>query len=109
MSDKKVDKQQKKQLGGATGKGFMPGKSGNPKGRPKKAKCIPDILRSITSEKADGYETKLHKILDNVVNQAIKGDQWSIQFIAERMEGRPSQVITQQIEELPSGFTTTRI
>ena len=103
-----VDKQHKKQ-GGVTGKGFVKGKSGNPNGRPKKAKCIPDILRSITSEKADGYETKLHKILDNVVNQAIKGDQWSIQFVADRMEGKPAQVINQTIEELPSGFTTTRI
>tara|TARA_R100000808_G_C2026647_1_gene72375 strand:- start:155 stop:475 length:321 start_codon:yes stop_codon:yes gene_type:complete len=103
-----VDKQQKKQ-GGVTGKGFVKGKSGNPNGRPKKAKCIPDILRSITSEKADGYETKLHQILDNVVNQAIKGDQWSIQFVADRMEGKPAQVINQTIEELPSGFTTTRL
>jgi hypothetical protein len=30
-----VVKQQKNNLGGITGKGFMPGKSGNPKGRPK--------------------------------------------------------------------------
>ena len=103
-----VDKQQNKQ-GGVTGKGFVKGKSGNPKGSPKKAKCIPDILRSITSEKADGYETKLHQILNNVVNQAVKGDQWSIQFVADRMEGKPAQVINQTIEELPSGFTTTRI
>ena len=103
-----VDNQQKKQ-GGVTGKGFVKGKSGNPNGRPKKAKCIPDILRSITSEKADGYETKLHQILNNVVNQAVKGDQWSIQFVADRMEGKPAQVINQTIEELPSGFTTTRI
>ena len=103
-----VDKQQSKQ-GGVTGKGFVKGKSGNPNGRPKKAKCIPDILRSITSEKADGYETKLHQILNNVVNQAVKGDQWSIQFVADRMEGKPAQVINQTIEELPSGFTTTRI
>ena len=103
-----VDNQQKKQ-GGCTGKGFVKGKSGNPKGRPKKAQCIPDILRSITSEKADGYETKLHQILNNVVNQAVKGDQWSIQFVADRMEGKPAQVINQTIEELPSGFTTTRI
>ena len=109
MSSKKVDKQQKKQLGGATGRGFMPGKSGNPRGRPKKAKCIPDILRSITKAKIEGYETKLHAILDNVVEQAIKGDQWSIQFIADRMEGRPKQVIDQTIEELPSGFTTKRV
>ena len=104
-----VDKQQNKQPGGITGKGFKPGKSGNPKGRPKKAKCIPDILRSITSEKAIGYETKLHQILNNVVNQALEGDQWSIQFVADRMEGKPAQVINQTVEELPSGFTTVRV
>ena len=104
-----VDKQQSKQLGGATGKGFKPGKSGNPNGRPKKAKCIPDILRTITTEKITGYETKLHKILNIVVNEALEGDQLSIQFIADRMEGKPAQVINQTIEELPSGFTTTRI
>jgi len=104
-----VDNQQKKQQGGCTGKGFVKGKSGNPKGRPKKAKCIPDILRAITTEKADGYPTKLHKILNNVVNLAMEGDQWSIQFIADRMEGKPAQVINQTVEELPSGFTTKRI
>ena len=54
-------------------------------------------------------QNKLHKILDNVVNQAIKGDQWSIQFIADRMEGKPAQIINQTVEELPNGFTTTRI
>ena len=43
------------------------------------------------------------------MNQAVKGDQWSIQFVADRMEGKPAQVINQTIEELPSGFTTTRI
>ena len=104
-----VDKQPEKQPGGVTGKGFMPGKSGNPKGRPKKAKCIPDILKTITTEKVEGYPTKLHKILNNVVNLAIEGDQWSIQFVADRMEGKPAQVINQTIEELPSGFTTTRV
>ena len=107
MSDY-VEKQQGKQQGGVTGKGFTPGKSGNPKGRPKKKNCIPDILKRLTSEKT-GPPTKLETILSNVVDEAIKGDQWSIQFIADRMEGKPAQVIQQTIEELPSGFSITRI
>ena len=90
-------------------KPFKKGQSGNPKGRPVKSKCIPEILRKITAEKGNGGVTKLNLILNNVVNEAIKGDTWSIQFIADRMEGKPAQVIQQTIEELPSGFTTERI
>ena len=88
---------------------FKKGQSGNPKGRPKRSKCIPEILRKITAEKDKSGVTKLNLILNNVVNEAIKGDTWSIQFIADRMEGKPAQVIQQTIEELPSGFTTERI
>ena len=90
-------------------KPFKKGQSGNPKGRPKKSKCIPEILRRITAEKDKSGVTKLNLILNNVVNEAIKGDTWSIQFIADRMEGKPAQVIQQTIEELPNGFTTERI
>lgn len=95
--------------GGVTGKGFVKGKSGNPKGRPKKDRCIPDILREITAESVKGNKTKLYQMLTNVVDNALTGDQWSIQFVAERMEGKPAQVITQRVEELPDGFSTTII
>ena len=104
-----VDKQYKKQLGGATGRGFLPGKSGNPNGRPKKKKCIPDILRDLTKEKTTNNITKLEQMLSNIVDNAIDGDPFSITFVAERMEGKPAQVINQTIEELPSGFSTKRI
>ena len=104
-----IDKQHKKQLGGATGKGFIPGKSGNPKGRPKKKKCIPDILRELTKAKTTNNITKLEQMLFNIVEKAIDGDPFSITFVADRMEGRPAQVINQTVEELPSGFTTRRI
>ena len=105
-----VDKQYKKQHGGVTGKGFVPGQSGNPNGRPKKKKCIPDILKELTEAKTkDGSSTKLVKMLSNIVENAIEGDQFSITFVADRLEGRPAQTINQIIEELPSGFTTTRL
>ncbi|MBT5419809.1 MAG: hypothetical protein HOK80_02880 [Candidatus Cloacimonetes bacterium] len=103
---KTVEKQGKMQ-GGITGKGFVKGKSGNPKGRPKKDRCIPDILRELTAESVAGNKTKLYTMLSSVVDNAMNGDQWSIQFVAERMEGKPAQVVTQRIEELPKGFQTT--
>ena len=34
MKNENVNKTTKKQIGGITGKGFRPGQSGNPKGRP---------------------------------------------------------------------------
>ena len=48
-------------------KPFKKGQSGNPKGRPKKSKCIPEILRKITDEKDKNGVTKLNMILNNVV------------------------------------------
>jgi|GEM_PF-5159702 len=102
----KTDKQKAKQLQPFH---FKKGVSGNPKGRPKKDRCIPDILKKITDEQIAGDESKLYQILNEVVNRALAGDNWCIQFIADRMEGRPSQVVQNQSEELPSGFTTTII
>ena len=60
------------------------------KGRPKKEKCIPDILNRLTNEMVDGVP-KRDIILMGVVDKALEGDQWSIQFIADRMEGKPFQ------------------
>ncbi len=62
----------------------------NRNGRPKKEVCIPDILREILSqpEGEDIDITKLHAILHRVVENALKGDSWSIQYISDRTEGK---------------------
>jgi len=95
----KANKHVKKQLPKEMEKYKFPkGKSANPKGRPKKEKCIPDILNRLTDEvvEIDGVKiTKRDLILAGVVAKAIDGDQWSIQFIADRTEGKP--FITQNI------------
>ena len=50
--------------GGITGKGFKPGQSGNPNGRPKGTRSIPDILKKIGDEEGtlDG-KSKLDVIM----------------------------------------------
>jgi len=87
----------KHKTGGVTGKGFLPGRSGNPAGRPKKEFCIPDILRSVGNEPADAKNpdgpTKLEVILSRVYDAAFSGNLKAAQFIAERLEGRPRQTI----------------
>lgn len=89
-------------------KPFKPGQSGNPKGRPPKVKCIPDILGKILKEplpkhlrdkiksyypEMDRDPTFLDGIMRVVVGKAIKGDSWAIQFIADRTEGKVKDVI----------------
>ena len=96
---KSTDKQKKEHRGAKNLIPFKPGRSGNPKGRPKKEKCIPDILNKlgdiIVKTEEGNKITQRELILLQVYGKALGGDQWSIQFIADRTEGKP--FITQNI------------
>ena len=78
--------------GGITGKGWKPGESGNPNGRPLKIKTIPDILHKIGEEEGtvDG-KTKLYVIMYKVFQYALEGKPWAVQFIADRTEGKAKE------------------
>ncbi len=98
-----VDKQSKKQSNRADnfkGKGFKPGKSGNPKGRPKKEVCIPDIFRSILSEidpfDIDKKRTALEAICQRVTNMAIGGNLDAVKIIFDRTEGKALERVLKQ-------------
>lgn len=84
---------------------LIPAKKGeirNPYGRPKKNIFIPDILNRLTSEEIPEElknrfinspsilkePTILEAIMRLVVNRALKGDSWAIEFVAERTEGK---------------------
>ena len=60
--------------GGITGKGFKPGQSGNPNGRPKGMRSIPDILKKIGDKEGtlDG-KSKLDVIMYKVFQFALEG------------------------------------
>lgn len=103
MGDK-VDKQQKsngKKPGGVTGKGFMPGKSGNPKGRPKKELCFPEILRRILDEPSPRNEkiTNYELIAMVAIDQASKGDKDARNWVADRAEGKAIDRIIQKFDD----------
>ena len=89
-------------LGGITGKGFKPGVSGNPNGRPKGIQSIPDILRKIGEEDGtvDG-KSKLDVIMYMVFSFALEGKPWAVQFIADRTEGKALDRIEQTIRQEP--------
>lgn len=70
---------------------FKKGQSGNPKGRPKKGSAIADILNEIGKEtiEVDGRKiTKREAVMKKVYAEAIKGNNWAVQFIADRTEGK---------------------
>ena len=80
MSDLSVENNETttKQLGGITGKGFMPGQSGNPGGRPK------DSLKNYIAKKlADMSDEEKEKWLKD--NKISGIDQWKMG------EGNPKQ------------------
>lgn len=70
---------------------FKPGQSGNIRGRPPRQRCISDILRELTS-KPHGDNTVLYEILKGVVDSALMGHRFSIEFICNYLEGKPVQV-----------------
>jgi hypothetical protein len=94
-----VDKTTKKQLGGATGKGFMPGVSGNPKGRPKGTVSITEAIRRKLNEMAPSTDNKekrtyLEVLIIRIMNKAIiEGDQQMISRIWNYIDGMPKQSI----------------
>jgi hypothetical protein len=62
--------------------------SPNPKGRPKKELCIPEILREIRDLPFDKKRTYLRTMCENVWSKAARGNPWACEFVADRMEGK---------------------
>lgn len=79
-----------KLFGGCTGKGFKPGVSGNPGGRPKKTP-----LTDLFSEMLDQPET-IEMVRKSVVEMIKSGrmvSQLMLKEMAERVEGKVSQTL----------------
>ena len=99
-----VLKQRMNNEGGITGKGFKPGISGNPNGRPKKENCVSDLLRNKGDEiQADG-KTKLQAVIETLYQRANEGELKAIDMIFDRLEGKPAQKLEVEETLLPTGF-----
>jgi len=74
---------------------FEKGQSGNPGGRPKE-KIFADALRLAINAEVDDEGTKvkkIRKIAERLVTEAIAGESWAIQQVADRLDGKPAQAL----------------
>jgi len=98
--NEKVDKQPKnnnsekpKLKGGITGKGWVKGQSGNPKGRPKSEFALNEHIRTIANAKTKGKKTMLEAVVHKVYKEALNGNMTATNFLADRILGKPAQTL----------------
>lgn len=75
--------------------GFKKGRSGNPKGRPKKGKALTDVLRRVLAEPVTDGKTKAEELADTLWKMAKAGDLDAVKYIYDRLDGKPTE--TQEV------------
>lgn len=94
-----------KQLGGATGKGFQPGQSGNPGGRPKGSVSIVTRLRHMLKDEAEA-----DKVARAILDEAQAGNPAIIKILLDRLEGAVRQEVgIAAIDEPLNEFSTEEL
>lgn len=84
-----------KRLGGVTGKGFMPGKSGNPSGRPK-GLISQALFRQLRRDK----RSDLNGVILGIIGAAKEGNPAAFAHIRDTIDGKPEQTIEHKGEIL---------
>ena len=85
---------QPKQLGGITGRGFLPGQSGNPNGRPR-TRGLLGALRGRVSEVGQDGRSLEDRLVGVLIEEALRGRHRlaAVEVIFDRLEGRARQQI----------------
>jgi hypothetical protein len=84
----------RKLLGGITGKGFLPGQSGNPSGRAPSRGLLSSLRLKITQVCVDG-QTVEDLLVEALIEEAFTGRNRmaALAYIFDRLEGRPRQAV----------------
>lgn len=101
MADVVKQKENNYQEGGVTGKGFKPGQSGNPKGRPPVGYSLREAIREFLAQRDPDFKhdpqkkdkSRLQLILEAMAKKAAKGDARAAEFLANRSFGVPKQTV----------------
>lgn len=83
----------------------MPFKKGDPninrEGRPPKGKSFTDVINKILKETVNVNGEEMEKkeaIMRVLVREASNGQQWAINALMDRVEGKPVQKVEQDVE-----------
>lgn len=77
-----------KRLGGITGKGFLPGQSGNRQGRPRTAK-FSEACRRLFEEIGQNGKTGAEELAEHCFRRALKGSARHAELFLNYSEGKP--------------------
>jgi hypothetical protein len=70
------------------------GQSGNPRGRLSEKLFADAVRMAVNEEEPTRKVRKLRLIADKLVEQAMAGEGWAIQQVADRLDGKPAQEAT---------------
>lgn len=70
---------------------WQPGQSGNPKGVPKKELRF---RAALDRAMAQDDSKRLREAAESLLSSAAKGEPWAIKELADRLDGKPSQIMT---------------
>lgn len=98
-----VEEQRQNNVGGITGKGFLPGQSGNPNGRPK-GRTLTALLRERLETVADEStgETYGEQLAKAWVDAALDGNVAAIKEALDRTEGKVPDKIKASVGRVTS-------
>ena len=87
-----VPDEYEKMPGGITGKGWLPGQSGNPGGQPK-GKRITTLIREALEREHEGKRV-VEALAEIMIREALRGDFRFAKEILERIDGKVPDRIT---------------
>jgi len=92
MGNNSNQRGERKQLGGCTGKGFLPGQSGNPNGRPRTRGLLGTLRVKVAEVGPDGLSLE-ERLVNVLLQEALHGRHRlaAVEIVFDRLEGRARQ------------------